>query len=301
MGGEEESVRASRSVVGSKRDLPDWAQLLVEAVAKPGIISTAYSRFWNYSAGNQLLAMFQCCARDIPVGPIHTFKGWQEIGRSVKRGEKALTLCMPIQVKPKRSPTQTKANRPAHVTQKLAHQNANPPGSTEQDDPSITVFTYKPRWFVLAQTEGSDYVPTELPQWSEVQASATLAIERIPFDHPNGNVQGLARNRTVSVSPIALLPHKTLFHELGHVVLRHTVSSTLIDDHDCTPRNIREVEAECVALICCESLGLQGVEFCRGYIQHWLGKESIPDRSAQRIFKSADTILKAGYPPKESP
>src|SRR5437870_4648813 len=93
---------------------------------------------------------------------------------------------------------------------------------------------------------------------------------------------------------MAPLPHKTLFHELAHVVLGHTEEKRRMDDDEHTPVNIREVEAECVTLICCESLGLSGAEFCRGYIQHWLGKDTIPDRSAQRIFKASDLILKAG-------
>jgi hypothetical protein len=58
--------------------------------------------------------------------------------------------------------------------------------------------------------------------------------------------------------------------------------------------NVREVEAECVALICCESLNLPGAAECRGYIQHWLGKNLISDHSAQRVFRGADEILKAG-------
>lgn len=37
-----------------------WAALLEEAVKKPGFIHEAYSRFHNYSIGNQLLALFQC-------------------------------------------------------------------------------------------------------------------------------------------------------------------------------------------------------------------------------------------------
>ena len=37
-----------------------WAALLDEAVKKPGYIHHAYSRFHNYSLGNQLLALFQC-------------------------------------------------------------------------------------------------------------------------------------------------------------------------------------------------------------------------------------------------
>jgi antirestriction protein ArdC len=91
------------------------------------------------------------------------------------------------------------------------------------------------------------------------------------------------------------MPHKTLMHEVAHVVLGHTAElREQMDDHDRTPVNIREVEAEAVALICCESLGLGGAESCRGYIQHWLRGEPIPEKSAQRIFKAADAVLRAG-------
>jgi antirestriction protein ArdC len=128
-----------------------------------------------------------------------------------------------------------------------------------------------------------------------------LTITRVGFTHPSGNCQGFALGRSISVSPIAVLPHKTIFHELAHVVLGHTAEGGTLDDHDRTPVNLQEVEAECVALICCESLGLAGIPESRGYIQNWLGKESIPDRSAQKIFKAADTILKAGYPKTVEP
>jgi hypothetical protein len=109
----------------------------------------------------------------------------------------------------------------------------------------------------------------------------------------DGNAQGYARERSVSISPIAFAPHRTLLHELAHIILGHTTESVMTDD-DQTPRNIREVEAEGVALICCESLGLPGSEFSRGYLQHWLRDQAITDRSAQRIFKAADAILRAG-------
>src|SRR5580698_7114810 len=82
---------------------PEWTQLLIKAVEHPGVISAAYSRFWNYSVGNQLLAMFQCQDRQIEPGPIHTFKGWRHLGRHVKKGERALVLCMPITVRRKRN------------------------------------------------------------------------------------------------------------------------------------------------------------------------------------------------------
>ncbi len=281
---------------------PDWSRILLDAVNTPGIISQAYSRFWNYSVGNQLLAWFQCLERKIELGPIHTFKGWLDLGRHVKRGEKAITLCMPVTVKRKRDErkldNQMSGLQPVRAGDGGERQLTGPGGVVADADGKIavTVFTFKPHWFVLSQTDGEPYQPQELPEWSEGRALHALLVDRINFDHPNGNCQGYATGRSVSVSPVAAMPHKTLFHELAHVILGHTEEGSRLDDHDLTPRNEREVEAECVALICCESLNLGSSAESRGYIQHWLGREEIADRSAQRIFKAADQILKAGRP-----
>lgn len=262
---------------------PQWAQLLAEAVAKPGTIHSAYSAFWDYSAGNQLLALFECLARGIQPGPINTFVGWKELGRYVRKGEKAITLCMPVTIK-RKSALDTDAD------------DENPPARPE----TFTKFVYRPRWFVLAQTEGAEYQPEPLPGWDERAALAALEITHKPFDMFAGNVMGYARGRQVSVSPIAFAPKRTLFHEMAHVLLGHTGEAVTLADNDKTPRNLAEVEAEAVALICCESLGMSGAEHSRAYIQHYGGKgETIPERSAQRIFKAADQILKAGRPKAE--
>ena len=276
-------MRASsdpRRQKAGNREHPDWSELLVKAISAPGVISDAYQRFWNYSVGNQILAWLQCLQRGIAPGPIHTFMGWKELGRNVKKGEKALTLCMPVTVKRKaRSPT------PATIDDEAASDSAS----------TRTCFVYRPHWFVLSQTEGQEYRPAELPQWSEAQALDALKIQRIGFDHLNGNAQGYAVDRRISISPIAFMPARTLIHELAHVVLGHTEELQRMDDDDSrTPRDLREVEAECVALICCSSLKLGGEEFSRGYIQHWLSGQTIPERSAQKIFKAADQILRAG-------
>ena len=261
----------------------EWVALLVEAVTKPGVISNAYSRFWNYSVGNQLLALFQCHTRRIEPGPIHTFQGWKELGRAVRKGERAITLCMPVTCRSK-----------AAVA--AAGEFMTGDGAERQpENRTFTRFVYRPHWFVLGQTEGKEYVPTELPEWREEQALSALLIERVSFKHTDGNAQGYASGRQIAVSPIAFLPHRTLFHEIAHVVLGHTEElQGLSDGQEVTPRDIREVEAECVALICCESLGLDGSEFSRGYIQHWLSGQQILERSAQRVLKAADRILSAG-------
>lgn len=175
--------------------------------------------------------------------------------------------------------------------------------SDNTDEPAegatYTSFVYKRRWFVLSQTEGEEFIPPEMPEWNGERALAALNIEVIPFDSTDGNCQGFARKRQIAISPVAQLPHKSLFHEAAHVVLGHTAEGDFSDGEQ-TPRNLREVEAESVALLCCEALNLDGAEYCRGYIQNWLYRgvghnaEAIPERSAQKIFRAADQILRAG-------
>lgn len=171
-----------------------------------------------------------------------------------------------------------------------------PTGNDPADEPGATFtrFIHRPRWFVLSQTDGADYTPVQMPTWNEARALEQLAITRIDFSATDGNVQGFARGRGVAVSPVAALPHKTLFHELAHVVVGHTAEGTQEDDEQ-TPRSLREVEAESVALLCCAALELPWLTYARGYIQHWHASgQPIPEKSAARIFKAADAILRAG-------
>jgi antirestriction protein ArdC len=94
---------------------------------------------------------------------------------------------------------------------------------------------------------------------------------------------------------VAQLPNKTRFHELAHVILGHTAEADFTDT-ELTPKSLREVEAEAVALLCCEALNIEGADYCRGYIQNWLrpADDAIPEKSAQKIFRAADQILRAG-------
>jgi len=157
-------------------------------------------------------------------------------------------------------------------------------------------FRFRAYWFVLAQTEGEDTYTPPIPDFDIDTALRALDITRTPFEEMNGNIQGFANGREIAVNPLAALPHKTTLHEIAHIVLGHTTTDRLVDGEQ-TARHIREVEAESVALICCETLGLEGADFCRGYIQHWLKDEKeIPYSSAARIFAAATSVLKAGTP-----
>jgi hypothetical protein len=259
-------------------DVPKWSALLVEAVNKPGLIMEAYSAFHNYSIGNQILALVQCQLRGLEPGPINTFPGWQALGRTVKRGERALILCMPI-------------------TRKVREE--APESEGENSERRFTSFMHKARWFAISQTVGDEFTPPRLPEWEAERALAALDIEQIAFTDTDGNCQGYAKKRQIAINPVAQLPHKTLFHETAHVILGHT-SEADFTDTERTPKNLREVEAEAVALLCCEALNLEGADYCRGYIQNWLCPaigykgDAIPEKSAQKIFRAADQILRAG-------
>jgi hypothetical protein len=153
-------------------------------------------------------------------------------------------------------------------------------------------FVFRRNWFMLAQTDGAEYVPPAIPAWNRERALSTLGVEEIRFEHLSGNVQGYAKGRQIAINPLAAMPAKTTFHELAHIELGHTAEA--VHDSETLPRSLREVEAEAVALLCLESLGMEGAEYCRGYIQNWLAGAEIPERSAMRIFSAADRILKAG-------
>jgi antirestriction protein ArdC len=252
-----------------------FSELLARAITEPGLISAAYRAFHNYSVGNQILAWMQCAERGLTPGPICTFQGWKEKRRHVRRGEKAIVLCQPVT-----------------ITRKPDGDDRS--GGEPNEAETFTKFVYRPHWFVLAQTDGEPLDTVPIPEWDVARALSSLNISQEPFAHLDGNCQGYARERAIAVSPVAAHPHKTRFHELAHVVLGHTSEGELNDDER-TPRSLREVEAEAVAMLCLEALGLPDAAYCRGYIQSWnQSGEPIPEKSSRRILKAADQILKAG-------
>ena len=255
---------------------PSWEELLKSAVSEPGKISEAYSMFHNYSMGNQILAMFQCMLRNIQPGPLATFPGWKKKGRYVKAGSKAITLCMPVTIKGK----QVKVD--SYTLEET------------EEETCFTKFVYRRNWFVLSQTDGAAYVQEDPPAWDHAKALETLGITETEFALMNGNVMGYAQHKEIAVNPLNPNPDKTRFHELAHILLGHTKEGNQESDTQNIPRSLKEAEAEAVSLLCLASLNMTGQDECRGYIQNWYGLAPIPEKSAQRIFKAADQILKAG-------
>jgi hypothetical protein len=133
-------------------------------------------------------------------GPISTLKDWNSTGRYVKRGEKAIWLCMPITGKKTGKDQTTGEERTEHYT----------------------FFGWKPRWFVLAQTEGEEYKPDAVTNvWARAKALEALNIEEWPFEMIDGNCQGYSQQRAIAINPIAVNSLKTTICDVcGEKVLR---------------------------------------------------------------------------------
>lgn len=275
--------------VGSEQPKPLFLAMLHDALTEPGRISKAYSLFHSYSFGNALWIAEQLDARGEPLAPIASFNRWRELGRVVKKGSKALCMSMPVTVKAKADTKQADAD-----------------SGTEQDDSRRVLFVVRRHWFALHHTvpmAGAEpqAIETVAPDWNAGRALEALGITCEDFEHTNGNVQGYAKPeaRRVAVSPLAVNPAKTLFHEIAHCLL-HSEQARIEDGAELT-RDLAEVEAESVAYLCCAVLELPGLEEARGYVQDWLAgsgcdAERFTDKHARRVLGAVDKILKAGKP-----
>lgn len=277
-----------------KRERPDWGALFLEALAKPGRLADCYAMFHEYSLGNRILAAIQLAARGLPLAPIASFGKWKVLGRSVKKGEKAISLIMPLTISRK-----PEDDGPASTDMTHEAPAESDKGASSGKKSGFTIFVLKPHWFSLDQTEGERYEPkVEIPDWAKTKALASLGVFEERFELMDGNTQGYAipGEKGVAINPLAAMPWKTLFHEIAHCLL-HSKEAQMADGA-LMPRDIKEAEAEAVAYLCCATLGLPGLDESRGYIQDWLGSkersEEFAKKSAARVFSAADRILKAG-------
>lgn len=236
--------------------------MLDEALTAPGNLHGVYDRFYSYSFFNQLLLRMQGLRE-----PVATYKKWAELGRQVLKGSKAKEIIRPIFSRPK----------------------------DEREEPVLIGFTPVRCIFGYSETEGEELPPVQLPEWDADIALAKLKVRRVPFTELNGNIQGASRGKEISINPVAANPAKTLIHELGHVVLGHTLPESITEYS--THRGIQEFQAEATAYLTMkelDSLDEITADRSRAYVQGWMANEPPPDAAIRQVFGAVDVILKAG-------
>ena len=226
----------------------------------------AMARFPMYSVGNTMLILLQREDATRVAG----YRAWQSLGRQVRQGEKGLTIVAPIVVrrKPKQEQMDT-ADKNCVVAFKAA-----------------TVFD-------VSQTEGKP-----LPEFALATGDPGEYAEQlrnlinhhgvtIEYSDRLGGAEGMTDGKRIVVKQGLSPAEETsvLLHELSHVML-HT------GEDKPQSRTVREVEAEAVAFIVGESLGLQCIQASCNYIQLYNGNSDTLMASLERIQRTAATIIR---------
>ena len=218
----------------------------------------AMARFHNYSFGN-ILAI----ARQRPTATrVAGIRAWNELGRFVKRGEKGIQILAPM--------IGYRHRKDAAEQEPSANQDAKPA-------PMLIGFraVYV---FDIGQTEGADLPEFEHNISGEVGAHrdriiAFLAAQNIKLEFNEKIAPALG----VSYGgKIALLPGQskaeeftTLIHETAHELLHKTERRTM------TTATVRETEAEAVAFIVGQAVGLEMGTASSDYIQMYAGNAAL--------------------------
>jgi hypothetical protein len=230
------------------------------------------ARFHNYSFGNILQI-----ARQRPTATrVAGFGKWKELGRFVKRGEKGIQILAPV------------------TGYRRKRDEVEPEAETK---PLRILIGFRPVYvFDIAQTEGAD-----LPEFGHTITGEVGGNRDRLIAFLNG--QGIRLEFTENIAPalgvsyggkIALLPGQsraeeftTLVHETAHELLHKAERRTL------TTATVRETEAEAVAFIVGQAVGLEMGTASSDYIQLYHGNASLLAESLEVIQRTASTILRA--------
>jgi antirestriction protein ArdC len=264
------------------RTSDEWKACMT-AIAKNARLRYSVTR---YSFGNQMMLACQCAGANRPQPTsVATFKAWQRVGRSVKKGEKGMFILTPKPWKREEKQSDGTSKELRGMSFGVAHV------------------------FDIAQTEG-DELPVPPRVTVDIEDAATfsadvetlrevaLAIDGEPVSdiEIRANQPGDPTNAqgwyVISTKAIVVVEHrsrahmfKTLVHEVAHALLHPK------GDHHSTPE--REVEAESTAFIVCQVLGLSTDAFSFPYVESWAQRASCT--SNDMIAKCGDRITKASH------
>ena len=237
----------------------------------------AMARFRNYSFGN-IVAI----ARQRPTATrVAGYGAWKEIGRFVKRGEKGIQILAPMTGFRRRK---------------------NDAGEESDEKPRPVLIGFRVvHVFDVAQTEGADLPEYDFNISGEVGEYRDRLLEflaerniELVFSENIAPALGVSYG-----GKIALLPGQSkaqefvsLVHETAHELLHQADRPTL------TTKTVRETEAEAVAFVVGQAIGLEMGTSSSDYIQMYNGDTTLLAESLEVIQRTSAVILSALQPPQ---
>jgi antirestriction protein ArdC len=245
-----------------------------------------FSGFRSYSANNILLAVMQKPNAKL----LASYDAFAKKGRQVKKGEEAIWILAPL------------------VYSKKIKEDVVENGETTSKEATKTYikgFKAVPV-FDISQTEG-DEIPSpvsllkgEAPERLEEVLSSlpeeigfSISFEELEEGGPNGYCDFRNKKIVIKSSNEPSQRVKTIVHEMGHALLHQPEEGASLHDR-C--RGTSELEAESVAYVVCNYLGIDSSDYSFGYLASWTNgdKDKVHNeiqKSATRIKGASDKIL----------
>jgi antirestriction protein ArdC len=242
------------------------------------------AKLHHYSYNNIMLIMAQCPKASI----IASYKQWNNMNRTVKKGEKGLMIITPR----------------CHQTQKtIKDVNGDPILDDDGNEmtKAINYTTFGVGYvFDVSQTEGEDlpddhvHILRDSVKNYDVVKKQIISISPLPvyFEKIEGEVNGYCSpgqrividNQLPETQTI-----KTLIHEIAHAKFGHGIGN------DMTSHDVKEAQAESVAFCVANYLGIDSSEYSFGYIAGWCGgqDDKILKENLSAIKKVAGEIIDA--------
>lgn len=232
---------------------------------------TAYlatmAKFHRYSFGNIMLIMSQKPDATHVAG----FRSWKKLGRFVKKGEKGIVIIAPMMIRPKDD------------------------ASTGDNGEDRTLIRFKAAYvFDVSQTDGEPLPePASAcgnPNGHTERLTAFILGRGIKLEYADdlGEAFGSSSGGLIRIRK-DLQPAEefmTLSHELAHELLHHEPAER-------AAKKIRETEAEAVAFVVAQAIGLDAGTASSDYIQLYAGDKETLAGSLGRIQQTASAILEA--------
>ena len=236
----------------------------------------AMARFHKYSFGNILTI-----ARQRPTAShVAGIRAWNELGRFVKRGEKGIQILAPM------------------IGYRRRRDGAEQEQTTNQDaKPAPMLIGFRAVYvFDIGQTEGADLPEFDRTISGEVGGErdrliAFLAAQNIKleFNEKIAPALGVSYGGKIAILPGQSKAEEftTLVHETAHELLHRAERRTF------TTQTIRETEAEAVAFIVGQAIGLEMGTASSDYIQMYAGNAALLAESLEVIQRTSAVILAA--------
>ena len=223
---------------------------------------SAMARFHNYSWGNIILISL---ARP-DASKVAGYQTWKRLGRQVKKGEHGIAIMAPM------------------VRRRREDEN-------EEED---KVFAFKTAYvFDVSQTEGKPLPEAtqtrgEPGEWI-TRLKAFLASQGIQLLHLGSmsRAEGASFGGAVAVRPglAAAAEFSVLCHETAHELLHRAEQGAE------NSKTVRETEAEAVAFVVCQAIGLETNSASADYLSLYGGNKEMLAKSLGRIQRTAARII----------